>query len=164
MPFGHPEDLLIDARGAIAAVRLTDGGLAISPWQRDRWVTDNWLQSAGQDHPADWPAQGQGPVDGFACDAIGCILTRAGHIVALARRPEAIEEDCRAADLVVSYPRIEFCPGATPLIGPRALRHAGGLAVWLEPSGIATVTVRDARGERPWVRQDGDSAQPARRH
>ena len=34
---------------------------------------------------------------------------------------EAIEEDCRTADLVVSYPRVEWCPGATPLIGPRAL-------------------------------------------
>ncbi len=152
MPLGQPADVLIDARGAIAAVRLADGRLAISPWQRDRWITDSWLQSAGQDHPADWPPQGQGAVDGFACDAMGCVLTRAGQTVALARRPEAIEEDCRVADLVVSYPRIEFCPGATPLIGPRALRHAGGLALWLEPSGIDTLSVRDARGERPWVR------------
>ena len=60
MPLGQPPDLLIDARGAIAAVRLADGRLALSPWQRDRWITDNWLQSAGQDHPADWPAAGQG--------------------------------------------------------------------------------------------------------
>ena len=152
MPLGQPADVLIDARGAIAAVRLADGRLAISPWQRDRWITDSWLQSAGQDHPADWPPQGQGAVDGFACDAMGCVLTRAGQTVALARRPEAIEEDCRVADLVVSYPRIEFCPGKTPLIGPRALRHAGGLALWLEPSGVDTLSVRDARGERPWVR------------
>ena len=152
LPFGQPPDLLIDARGAIAAVRRADGRLALSPWQRDRWITDNWLQSAGQNDPADWPAAGQGGVDGFACDALGCVLTRAGQSVALARRPEAIEEDCRVADLVVSYPRIEFCPGATPLIGPRALRHAGGLALWLEPSGIDMRSVRDARGERPWVR------------
>jgi competence protein ComEC len=152
MPLGQPADILIDARGAIAAVRLADGGLALSPWQRDRWITDNWLQSAGQDHPAAWPAEGQGAVDDFACDAMGCVLTRAGQTVALARRPEAIEEDCRVADLVVSYPRIEFCPGATPLIGPRALRHAGGLALWLEPSDVDMLSVRDARGERPWVR------------
>jgi hypothetical protein len=53
---------------------------------------------------------------------------------------------------VVSYPRIERCPGGgTPLIGPRALRHAGGLALWLEPHGIRTLTVRAARGERPWT-------------
>jgi competence protein ComEC len=72
--------------------------------------------------------------------------------VALARLPEAIEEDCRAADLVVSYPRIEWCPGNAPLIGPRTLRRAGGLAIWVERSGIDIRTVREGRGERPWSR------------
>ena len=152
MPLGQPPDVLIDARGEIAAVRLDDGRLAISPWQRDRWITDNWLQSAGQDRAADWPATGQDGAGDLACDDMGCVVTRAGHTVALARRPEAIEEDCRAADLVVSYPRVEWCPGATPLIGPRALRHAGGLALWLKPAGIERLTVREARGERPWTR------------
>ena len=110
MPLDRPPDLLIDARGEIVAVRLDDGRLALSPWQRDRWITDSWLQSAGQDRPADWPAAGGGAAGDFACDPLGCVLTRAGQVVALARRPEAIEEDCRAADLVVSYPRIEFVP------------------------------------------------------
>jgi competence protein ComEC len=153
MPLGQPADLLIDARGEVVAVRLDDGGLALSPWQRDRWLTDNWLQSAGQDRAADWPAPGQGAADDLACDALGCVLRRAGQTVALARRPEALEEDCHAADLVLSYPRIEFCPGPTPLVGPRALRRAGGMAIWLEPSGIETLTVREARGERPWSRE-----------
>ena len=152
MPLGSPPDILIDARGEIAAVRLDDGNLAISPWRRDRWITDTWLQSAGQDRPAAWPVPGQGGVGDFACDAFGCVLTRAGHTVALARRPEAIEEDCRTADLVVSYPRLEACPGTTPLIGPRALRRGGGLALWLASSGIEMLTVREARGERPWTR------------
>ena len=152
MPLGQPPDLLIDARGEIVAVRRADGRLAISPWQRDRWISDNWLQSAGQEEPGDWPLPGQGSAGDFACDALGCVLTRHGHMVALARVPEALEEDCRAADLVLSYPRVESCGGATPLIGPRALRRAGGLALWLEPTGIARLTVREVRGERPWTR------------
>jgi competence protein ComEC len=152
MPLNRPPDLLIDERGEIVAVRLHDGSLALSPWKRDRWITDGWLQSAGQDRPADWPSPGQGTAGDLACDAFGCVLTRAGQLVALARRPEAIEEDCRAADLVVSYPRIERCPGGAPLIGPRALRRAGGLAIWIERSGINIQTVREARGERPWSR------------
>ena len=151
MPAGDRPDLLIDARGEVVAVRLDDGALALSPWQRDRWITDNWLQSAGQAEAAPWPAEGL-PAGPLACDPLGCIVERHGRRVALARRPEALEEDCRAADLVISYPRLERCPTGTPLIGPRALRHAGGLALWLEPSGIATLTVREARGERPWVR------------
>jgi competence protein ComEC len=151
MPLNRPPDLLIDGRGEIVAVRRDDGSLALSPWKRDRWITDTWLQSAGQDRPANWPASGHGTGD-FACDHLGCVLMRSGQVVALARRPEAIEEDCRAADLVVSYPRIERCPGGTPLIGPGALRRAGGLAIWLERSGIDLHTVREARGERPWSR------------
>jgi competence protein ComEC len=151
MPLGRPADLLIDARGEIVAVRLDDGSLALSPWQRDRWITDTWLQSAGQAQAAPWPEYGGG-AGPLRCDALGCMIELHGRRVALARAPEAVEEDCRHADLVVSYPRVEWCPGATPLIGPRALRRAGGLALWLEPAGIETLTVREVRGERPWTR------------
>jgi competence protein ComEC len=151
LPLNRPPDLLIDSRGEIVAVRRDDGSLALSPWKRDRWITDSWLQNAGQDRPGDWPAPGDGAGD-FACDHLGCILTRSGQVVALARRAEALEEDCRAADLVVSYPRIERCPDGTSLIGPGALRRAGGLAIWLARSGIDLHTVREARGERPWSR------------
>jgi competence protein ComEC len=150
-PLGRPADLLIDARGEIVAVRLDDGSLALSPWQRDRWITDTWLQSAGQAQAAPWPEYGGG-AGPLRCDALGCMIELHGRRVALARAPEAVEEDCRHADLVVSYPRVEWCPGATPLIGPRALRRAGGLALWLEPAGIETLTVREVRGERPWTR------------
>jgi competence protein ComEC len=151
MPLDRPADLLIDARGEIVAVRLDDGSLALSPWQRDRWITDTWLQSAGQAQAAPWPEYGGG-AGPLRCDALGCMIELHGRRVALARAPEAVEEDCRHADLVVSYPRVEWCPGATPLIGPRALRRAGGLALWLEPAGIETLTVREVRGERPWTR------------
>jgi competence protein ComEC len=151
MPLGQPPDLLIDARGQVVAVRLDDGRLALGPWRRDRWVTDNWLQSAGQAEAAPWPAEGLA-AGALACDALGCVLERHGRRLALARRPEALEEDCRRADLVISYPRIERCPGGTPLIGPQALRAAGGLALWVKPSGLATVTVREVRGDRPWSR------------
>jgi competence protein ComEC len=147
----EPPDILVDAGGQIVAVRLGDGRLAVSPWRRDGWITSHWLSSAGQAEAAPWPAEGlaAGPL---ACDALGCVVERDGRRLALARRPEAIEEDCREADLVVSYPRLEFCPNGTPMIGPYALRRAGGLALWLEPDGIEVLTVREVRGERPWTR------------
>jgi competence protein ComEC len=145
-------DLLIDARGEIIAVRLEDGRLALSPWKRDRWISDGWLQSAGQDQPAAWPEAGGPALGPLACDPLGCVLQQGGQMVALARKPEALEEDCARASLVVSYPRIERCPNGTPLIGPRALRRAGGMALWLEPTRIEALTVREVRGERPWTR------------
>jgi competence protein ComEC len=153
MLLARPPDVLVDARGQIVAVRLDDGRLAISPWKRDSWITDSWLQTAGQEEAAPWPADGGDDQD-LRCDALGCIISRGGHRIALARRPEALDEDCVLADLVVSYPRIERCPSGTPLIGPEALWRSGGLALWVEQGGIETLSVREVRGERPWVSPD----------
>jgi competence protein ComEC len=144
-------DLLVDARGQIFAVRLADGGLALSPWERDSWITEHWLESAGEAAAAPWPEPGDS-AGGLRCDPSGCVLDRRERLIALARRPEALESDCRRADLVISYPRLERCPNGTPLIGPQALRTSGGLALWVGRSGLATVTVREARGDRPWSR------------
>jgi competence protein ComEC len=147
----RPPDLLVDARGQLFAVRLEGGGLALSTWERDSWITERWLEGAGEAAAAPWPEAGEG-AGGLRCDALGCVLTRHDQRVALARRPEALEADCRRADLVVSYPRLERCPDGTPLIGPQALRAAGGFALWLDPAGIERLSVRAVRGERPWVR------------
>jgi competence protein ComEC len=152
MLLARPPDVLVDARGQIVAVRLDDGRLAISPWKRDSWITDSWLQTAGQDEAAPWPADG-GDED-LRCDPLGCIVSRGSQQVALVRRPEALEEDCALVDLVISYPRIERCPNGTRLIGPEALWQAGGLALWVEGGGIETLSVREVRGERPWVTPD----------
>ena len=145
-------DLLIDARGQIIAVRLDDGRLALSPWKRDRWITESWLQDAGQDQGAAWPESGGAAAGPLRCDALGCVLRRDGQLVALTRGPGALEEDCARAALVISYPRIERCPNGRPLIGPQALYRSGGLALWLDPAGIEILTVREVRGERPWTR------------
>jgi competence protein ComEC len=152
MLLARPPDILVDARGEILAVRLANGRLALSPWRRDRWITDSWLQSAGQAQVASWPAAGAGGQDGLRCDAEGCVLTRNGRRVALVRRPEALEVDCVRADLVLSYPRLERCPsGGAPVIGPEALRASGGLALWLNAAGIETLSVREVGGDRPWT-------------
>jgi competence protein ComEC len=151
MLLGRSPDLLVDRRGQIVAVRLADGRLAISPWQRDGWITDGWLRGAGQAEAAPWPESGG---DDLRCDPMGCIVARYDQRIALARRPEALEEDCALASLVISYPRIEHCPNGTPLIGPAALWDAGGLALWIGRGGIETLTVREVRGQRPWVQAD----------
>ena len=155
---GNRPDILIDGRGQIAGVRLDDGRLAVSPWRRDGWVTDQWLRSAGQEQAAPWPEAGHGIGSSLSCDALGCVLVREGRTVALSREPGALEDDCARADLVVSYPRIERCRNGTPMIGPAALRRAGGIALRIGPEGIDVLTVRETRGERPWVRSAPGSA------
>lgn len=89
--------------------------------------------------------------EALRCDALGCIYHRRGQQIALSRKAGGLSEDCARNDLVISYPRIEFCVNGTPLVGPRALRASGGLALWLEPGGIRQLSVRKVRGDRPWA-------------
>ncbi|MEZ5931670.1 MAG: ComEC/Rec2 family competence protein [Alphaproteobacteria bacterium] len=145
-------DMLVDARGMLIAVRLDDAGLALSPWKKDSWVTDGWLRGAGQADPAPWPRPFEEGTDTLRCDDLGCIYRRNGVQVALARRANALPEDCARSQLVISYPRIEACANGTPLIGPNALRTSGGLALWLRGGHLREKTVRAVRGKRPWVR------------
>jgi competence protein ComEC len=145
-------DILIDARGLLIALRLEDGRLALSPWKKDGWVTEDWLRGAGQEEAAAWPEDGALASGMLRCDAFGCIYRRDGHAIAFTRAAEALPEDCARNELVISYPRIEACADGTPLIGPKALREAGGLALWLEPGRIERLSVREVRGERPWAR------------
>lgn len=149
----RPPDLLIERRGQIVAARGADGRLAISPWERDDWITGGWLRRFGQEEAAPWPEPGALADARLRCDALGCVLSGSSRRVALARRPEALEADCREADLVIAYPRIEYCPtGGAPLIGPEALWDSRGLALWLQRDGIRILSVREDRGDRPWAR------------
>ena len=145
-------DILIDARGLLIAARVDDGRLALSPWKKDRWVTNGWIRGAGQAEAATWPEAGTLQSEALRCDAWGCIYSNGGHQIAFTRIAEALPEDCARNDLVISYPRIETCRNGTPMIGPSALRTAGGLAFWLKPGRIETLSVRDVRGDRPWTR------------
>ena len=145
-------DMLIDARGMLMAVRLDDGQIALSPWKKDSWVTRGWLRGAGQVEAASWPEDGQVQSRNLRCDPLGCIYHRNGLQVALARTAAALPEDCARNDLVISYPRLEACANGTPLIGPNVLRGSGGLALWLGPEGFRQESVREVRGDRPWVR------------
>ena len=65
---------------------------------------------------------------------------------------EALDEDCARADFVVSFIAIKGCPTSTELIGRRELLESQGLAIWMDSDGVAAATVRETRGERPWVR------------
>jgi competence protein ComEC len=73
--------------------------------------------------------------------------------VALVRDPAALAEDCRVADLVISaaQPVRRRCPSADRVIDRFDLWRDGGHAVWLDPGAITVLSVRESRGDRPWV-------------
>ena len=156
----RPPDLRVAAGGDLVAVRLEDGRLALAPWRRDAFVTDAWLRHVGQAEAAPWPEPGAGDAaagDRLRCDALGCIYRKDGHTVALARRPEALDEDCVRAELVVTALRIERCPdgpGSAAVLGGRELWGSDGTALWLTGAGIRRASAAAERGRRPWVRSE----------
>lgn len=157
----RPPDILVDDRAELMAVRGADGGLLLSSGRGGRLVRDAWGERAGGAVRSFAEAR---PQDGLTCDGLGCIYRSGGQVAALARRPEALAEDCAVATVAVSAaPLRHKCPAARLVVDRFTVWRHGAHAVWLEPDGPRAESVRGWQGDRPWVRrpaaarnQDGD--------
>jgi hypothetical protein len=74
-----------------------------------------------------------------------------GLHVGLAHDVEAAVEDCGRVDLVVARAGPEFCSGGR-VVGPRALRASGGIAITRRDGRLEVRTVKASRGDWPWTR------------
>ena len=144
-------DLLVEGEGRLLAVRDESGELALSSRRAARSAAETWLRREGQEEAARWPADGE-VLPWIACDGIGCLYRRAGHVVALVRHGEALEEDCAAADVVVALVAVpSWCDGPAVVIDRADLARRGTHALWLASGAVRVESVAEARGERPWV-------------
>src|SRR5271169_2517357 len=93
-------DVLISAAGEVVALRGHDGRLTVlKSGNNDTLAVGDWLNADGDARPAMDRALAQG----FACDPDGCAGRLAdGAIVAVARSPAALADDCGRAALVVT--------------------------------------------------------------
>jgi competence protein ComEC len=92
-------DVLVAADGRGFAVRGSDGRLAIHHTGGDSFAVREWLAADGDGRDVHDRTLGQG----IACDPSGCIGKLAdGALVGYALTPEAFEEDCARAALVVA--------------------------------------------------------------
>jgi competence protein ComEC len=84
------------------------------------------------------------------CDGVGCVVREKGNVIALSKRLEALADDCAQARILVTALVLSLpCTGPALVIDGAAAEKAEGLAVSLSP--LAAQTVRQARGQRPWV-------------
>ncbi|MGQ9367497.1 ComEC/Rec2 family competence protein [Azospirillum sp. ST 5-10] len=147
---GRP-DVLVAGEGDLVAVRAADGTLSFSSARGQRFVAEVWLRRDGaRARGAPWPAAGRSADGRLACDALGCLYRAGGRTVALARAPEALAEDCAAADAVVSAEAAGRCAAAAVIDRWHRWRR-GGHALYLSPDGVRVEDVRSGRGERPWT-------------
>lgn len=147
---GRGPDILVARDLGAVAVRLADGRLAFLRPPKDEYAASDWLKRAGDARRPMTAVAGVG--DGVRCDGDGCLAhADDGTLVAYDLRVDALAEDCRRADIVVSaVPAWRFCghPSHALVIDRIDIAQTGGVAVWLPSRRIETVAER--RGDRPW--------------
>ena len=140
-------DILVAADGRTFAVRGADGRLAFHHAGGDAFAIHEWLaaDSDGRD-PRD-PGLG----NGISCDSSGCIGKLAdGRLVAYALAPDALEEDCRRATVIVATREAPPDCAAT-VIGRSLWRARGALALRRDGAGFVIVSARPPNFDRPWA-------------
>lgn len=145
-------DVLVAGDGTVAAVRMPDGRLSASGKTGGR-VTETWRERDGERSAADpWPAAGgwSGGRRSLTCDALGCLYGVQGRTVALPRLADALDEDCGAADAVVTAAVARGCRAGV-VVDRWALRHEGAHTLTITADGMEVRTVRGLRGDRPWT-------------
>jgi len=147
----RPPDVLIDGDSHLMAVRGADGSYLVSDRQGTRFAEDTWARRGAVGRGLSWPQTGASADGTLTCDREGCLYKAAGHAVALERSATALAEDCARADLVVTpVPNRGECR-AKPVIDRYDTWRDGSYAVWLDADHITIESVRDWRGQRPWV-------------
>jgi len=141
-------DVLVSGDGQAAAIRGSDGRLALLHSNRDSFAIKEWLAADGDARTV----KDTGLHDGVQCDAAGCIGRLSdGRLVSQALSLEAFAEDCARAAVVVSA---REAPGACHaiLIDRKAWRANGAMALRWTGEHFELSAARPAGYERPWAR------------
>jgi len=153
LPFaGTPPDMMVDDSARVFAVADVNGGLVMRPGRSGRFIREVWGERYGAAELS-WPKPGIPDESlGLACDGDGCILVRDDKKLLLAFTAVALAEDCGAVDAVISVVAArDLCRKGT-IVDIIDLRRKGTHALWLSEGGVRVRTVKDATGDRIWMR------------
>ena len=159
---GARPDVLIDREGALAAIRMADGRLALTS-ARASYAAGQWLRRDGDPRK---PAEAK--ADFLRCDALGCLWREEGRpVIALPATHDALTEDCETAQIVIARFGVPWrlrkqCRAPT-LIDRFDLWRGGAIALYYGNDGAVRIeTARESRGARPWVQRQPKPAGEAR--
>jgi competence protein ComEC len=136
-------DMLVAGDGQTVAIRGVDGLLHFPTAPKDRFAAREWLRRDGDARTLE-EATG---MSGMRCDGVGCVVRRHG-IIALSQRPEALAEDCAQARILVTALPVA-CDGPALVMDGAAAQRGEGWQIGVTP--LSAVSVRQSRGQRPWV-------------
>ncbi len=159
--FAQDPDIRISANGFLIGVLAQDSRLALLGERSETFLKSRWLEVMGDTRTA----QEAGLNPQAMCDASGCVVrAKTGQLVAIARHPAALIEDCQRADVIVTRLSAPIeCPAARLVIDRQKINDGQGIEIYLpvtpSSSGIASFFQRqtplvqtslDACGGRPW--------------
>jgi competence protein ComEC len=139
-------DLFIAADARTIALRGTDGRLYFPVPPKDHYAAQRWLLRDGDSRPWRDAVNRR-----LSCDGLGCIAHQNGLTIALSARPEALDQDCARADLVISAMQAFSCEGPRLVLDAKEIASGGGYALRLAP--LSAVSINQTRGARPWVQR-----------
>ncbi len=139
-------DVFVDRDGAGAAVRGSDGRLAVLG-RPPNFVLEQWLKADGDGRRADQVGRGEGA----RCDRLGCTIRMAdGRWLSLATDKRALFEDCARAAIVVTRREAPPGCGAALVLDRTFLADHGAAMIRLAADGPVLVTVRKPGPPPPW--------------
>jgi competence protein ComEC len=140
-------DIFISAGAEAIAVRTVDGRLAVLKLGSDTFAIREWLAADADPRTPGDPALGRG----FRCDDSACVARMPdGILVSAVLLPEAFEEDCRIAALIVS--RRTAPPGCAATVIDRPVwQRTGALALHRQSTAFVVTAARPQGHERPWT-------------
>lgn len=141
-------DLLVSADGETVALRGSGGRLAVLHVGRDDFAVEDWLAADADGRDGHDRGLGQG----IRCDPSGCIGALAdGGLVAYTVEPDAFEDDCRRAKLIIAV-HDDPPPGcAAKVIGRETWYDRGALALRRDGAGFVIESARPKNYDRPWA-------------
>jgi len=141
-------DIFIASDGRTVAARGNDGVLAVIKNGNDSFAIREWLAA-----DADARTPGDASLsDGTRCDAAGCVARlRDGRFVAMALSPEAFDDDCRRAAVVITMGgKPASCAAMT--VDRASRQQTGALTLRRAGESFAVTPTRPPGYDRPWAR------------
>ena len=141
-------DIYIDREAKVVAVRDKDGKLQAPKSRRASYTLAQWLKADGDSRKPKDASAGEG----WRCDAYSCLIMVKGRLLSFIAKPDAIQEDCRHASILVAPMDIRVpCPAPKVILDRGALWERGAAAISIFGGGMAVEAASQERGVRPWA-------------
>jgi competence protein ComEC len=150
--FATTPDLLVSGDAGLVALKDQSGAYRLSKARATGLAAETWLRWNGQAEATAFPQGDESSGGLIACDSLGCRYSLHGRAIAIAFSGEALAEDCRQADLVLSLVPVRRGCTEPIRIDRFDIWRGGAHALWVGKDGLLRIESVAARlGDRPWV-------------